>query len=81
MSLSGCAGITADALINNASYEAVVLVGKSATKEALEMLSDGTIESFCERFAQEADKVATVEDFSVEEFSKGCLEGYNQANQ
>jgi hypothetical protein len=81
ISLSGCSGITSDSLISNASYEAGVLVGKSATQEALDMWSDGTIDTFCEALAQEALKVPTIEDFSSEEFTKGCVEGYKDANQ
>jgi hypothetical protein len=80
LSLSGCAGLAQDAITKNASYEAGVLIGKATTQDTLDVLSDGTIETFCGAIAEETEKVSTEADFSVDEFTKGCVEGFNEAN-
>jgi hypothetical protein len=78
LSLSGCSGLASNALIANASFETGLLLGQSTTQETLDLLSDGTIETYCSDFAAETESVSTIDEFSAEEFTKGCIQGFEE---
>lgn len=79
-SLAGCAGAANKAVVANASYEAGKLIGKSTTQDTIDLLGDGDIDTFCTDLGDQTADVSTVDDFSSEEFAKGCVDGFNEAN-
>jgi hypothetical protein len=82
LGLAGCSGpdLVNDALIGNASYEAGQLVGQATTQDSLDILSDGDIDTFCSDLGSQTADVTTLDNFSEDEFVKGCLDGFNEAN-
>ena len=80
-SLSGCAGAVAQkAVVSNASYEAGKLIGKSTTQDTIDLLGDGDIDTFCTDLGAQTADVSTVDDFDQDEFARGCVDGFNEAN-
>jgi Flp pilus assembly protein TadD len=81
-SLAGCAGagLANDAVVANASYEAGQLIGKATTQDTLDLLSDGDIDTFCSDLATQTADVSTLDSFDEDQFTNGCVDGYNEAN-
>ena len=75
VALTGCAGAG-----SSVSYEAGKTYGKSLTQEAIDVLSDGDINAFCELNADSVDNAGTYDSFSPEDFARGCEEGFAAAN-
>jgi ABC-type glycerol-3-phosphate transport system substrate-binding protein len=77
-SLAGCSGA---GLANNAaSYKSGKNIGQATNQDALELMGYSDIDTFCSDLSQDSEITTSTEGFSEDEFVKGCVDGFNEAN-
>jgi hypothetical protein len=75
LTLAGCSNA-----LESVSYAAGKTYGSALTQEQIDILANGDVDAFCEYNANSVDEAGTYSDFNPDEFTRGCIDGFNEKN-